>query len=309
VLRAVQTVLDEGLASPILVGRRETIRKRIETLGLRMRLDRDVALRNPEDLPNYLRDWQFYHRLTGRRGVTPDAARTIVRTRNTVIAALMVAQGEADGMICGLIGLWHRVLRDVVEVIGMLPGVENPMALSALTLAGGTTFVCDTHVDPDPTAAEIAAMTVRAAEVMRRFGIPAKAALLSHSSFGSADSPTATKMREALAILRRAAPALEVDGEMSAEAALSPPVRERLAPDSTLKGAANLLVMPTLDAANIAFGMLRELGHGQKVGPMLLGLAAPAHVLDNSTTVRGVVNMTAICAVEAQDREAAASPA
>ncbi len=307
VLRAVQTVLDENLARPILVGRRETIRKRIEELGLRMRLDSEIELRNPEDLPNYQRDWRFYHRLLGRRGVTPDAARTIVRTRNTVIASLMLAQGEADGMICGLIGLWNRVLRDVVEVIGLQPEVENPLAVSALTMPAGTIFVCDTHVDPDPRAEEIAAMTVRAAEVMRRFGIRAKAALLSHSSFGAADSAGAVKMRRALAILREIAPGLEVDGEMTAEAALSAPVRARLAPDSTLKGTANLLVMPTLEAANIAFGMLRELGQGQKVGPMLLGLARPAHVLDSTTTVRGIVNMTAICAVEAQDR--AASPA
>src|SRR5262245_23206701 len=225
VLRAVQTVLDEHLAVPILIGRRETIRKRIEKLGLRMRLDADVELRNPEDLPNYARDWLFYHSLMGRRGVTPDAARTIIRTRNSVIAAVMVAQGEADGMICGLIGRWHRALQDVVDVVGLLPEVENPLAVSALTLPGGTIFVCDTHVDPDPKAEEIAAMTIRAAEVMRRFGIRPRAALLSHSSFGSFDTPTAAKMRAALAHLRRLAPDLEADGEMSAEAALSIPVR------------------------------------------------------------------------------------
>ncbi len=302
VLRAAQTVIDEHLARPILIGRRETIRKRIDKLGLRLRLDEDVELRNPEDLPNYQRDWAFYHQRLGRQGVSVDGARQIVRTRNTVIAALMVAQDEADGMICGLIGRWHRALRDVVDVIGMLPDVENPMALTALIMPQGTIFVGDTHVDPDPGAAEIAAMTVRGAEVMRRFGIRARAALLSHSNFGSFDTATSQKMRAALGYVRALAPDLEVDGEMDAESAFEEQIRFKAFQDSTLKGQANLLIMPTLDAAHIAFGLLRELGGGQKVGPMLLGMARPAHVLDNSSTVRGIVNMTALCAVEAQDR-------
>jgi malate dehydrogenase (oxaloacetate-decarboxylating)(NADP+) len=304
VLRAAQTVVDERLARPILVGRRETIRKRIERLGLRLRLDADVDLRNPEDLPHYQRDWTQYHRRLGRQGVSADAARTIVRTRNTVIAALMVAQGEADGMICGLIGRWHRALEDVIDVLGLQPGVATPAALTALIMPRGTIFVCDTHVQPEPSAAEIAQMTIRAAEAMRRFGLRARAALLSHSTYGAFDTASARRMRAALDELRVLAPDLEVDGEMSAEAAFSEDLRARALRDTTLRGQANLLVMPTLDAAHIAFGLLRELGGGQKVGPILLGTSAPAHVLDTSSTVRSVVNMTALCAVEAQDRAA-----
>ena len=305
VLRAAQTVVDERLARPILVGRRETIRKRIERLGLRLRLDEDVELRNPEDLPHYQRDWTWYHRRLGRKGVSVDGARTIVRTRNVVIAALMVAQGEADGMICGLIGRWHRALQDVIDVVGLQPGVATPAAITALIMPRGTIFVCDTHVQPDPSAADIAAMTVRGADTMRRFGLRARAALLSHSTYGSFDTDSSLKMREALAHARALAPELEIDGEMSAEAAFEEEVRLKAFQDATLRGEANLLVMPTLDAAHIAFGLLRELGGGQKVGPMLLGMAAPVHVLDNSSTVRSVVNMTALCAVEAQDRAAA----
>jgi malate dehydrogenase (oxaloacetate-decarboxylating)(NADP+) len=306
VLRAAQTVIDERLALPILVGRRETIRKRIEKLGLRMRMDADFELRNPEDLPHYQRDWDFYHRRMGRSGVSVDAARTIVRTRNTVIAALMVAHGEADGMICGLIGRWHRALRDVVDVIGLQRDVETPAAVTALIMPRGTIFVCDTHVQPDPAAPEIAAMTVRAAEVMRRFGIRPRAALLSHSTYGSFDTDSSVKMRAALGFARALAPDLEIDGEMSAEAAFEEEVRLKAFQDTTLRGPANLLVMPTLDAAHIAFGLLRELGGGQKVGPILLGMAEPVHVLDNSATVRSVVNMTALCVVEAQDRDGSA---
>ncbi len=305
VLRAAQTILDEGLGKPILVGRRETVRKRLENLGLRMRLDRDVELRNPEDLPHYLRDWTLYHKLMGRRGVTPDAARTIVRTRNTVIAALMVRQGEADGMICGLIGRFHRHLQDIIEVVGLRLGVRQPAAVTAMILPRGTLFMCDTHVTPDPAAADIADMTVRAAEVVRRFGLQPKAALLAASNFGSMNSAAAEKMRAALALIAARAPELEIDGEMTAEAALSEEARGRVFPDSRLRGMANLLAMPSLDAANIAAGLLREMGGGQKVGPILLGTAHPAHVLDNSATVRGIVNMAALCVVESQDRPAA----
>ena len=305
VLRAAQTVIDEGLARPIVVGRRETIRKRIENLGLRMRLDRDVELRNPEDLPHYLRDWTLYHKLMGRRGVSPDAARTFVRVRNAVIAALMVRQGEADGMICGLIGRFHRILRDVVDVLELKPGVAQPAALTVLILPKGTLFICDTHVASDPSAAAIADMTLRAADMVKRFGIEPRAALLSASNFGSMNTASADKMREALTLIDERRPELIIDGEMNAEAALSEEARGRAFPDSRLRGVANLLVMPNLDAANIAYNLLREMATGQNVGPILLGTARPAHVLDSSATVRGIVNMTALCVVEAQDRPAA----
>ncbi|HSE77351.1 MAG TPA: NADP-dependent malic enzyme [Alphaproteobacteria bacterium] len=305
VLRAAQTVIDEGLARPIVVGRRETIRKRIENLGLRMRLDRDVELRNPEDLPHYLRDWTLYHKLMGRRGVSPDAARTFVRVRNAVIAALMVRQGEADGMICGLIGRFHRILRDVVDVLELKPGVSQPAALTVLILPRGTLFICDTHVASDPSAEALADMTLRAADMVKRFGIEPRVALLSASNFGSMNTPSAAKMREALALINDRRPELVIDGEMNAEAAVSEEARARAYPDARLRGAANLLVMPSLDAANIAYNLLREMATGQKVGPILLGTARPAHVLDSSATVRGIVNMTALCVVEAQDRPAA----
>ncbi len=302
VLRAAQTLIDEELCQPILVGRRETIRKRLEKLGLRIEIDRDFKLLNPEDVPNYARDWQLYHQIMGRQGITPDAARTMVRTRNTVLAALAVRQGDADGMICGLIGRYTRALQDIVDILGLEAGTEVPAALSALVHPRGTVFMCDTHVTSDPTPNQIADMTVRAADVVKLFGIKPKAALLSHSNFGSSGSKSARKMRLALERIQASAPYLEVDGEMTAEAALSPQIRSQSVMETRLEGAANLLVMPTLDAANIAFSLMKELGGAQKVGPILLGIAHAAHVLDNSATVRGIVNLAAFCVVDAQAR-------
>jgi malate dehydrogenase (oxaloacetate-decarboxylating)(NADP+) len=305
VLRAAQQVIDEKLATPILVGRRETIRKRIEKLGLRMRLDKDVELRNPEDLPSYQRDWTLYHQLRGRAGVSPDAARTIVRTRNTVIAALMVRQGEADGMICGTVGKFHRHMGDVCDVLGLQQDVMTPAAMTALVLPQSTIFVCDTHVTPDPNPAQIADMTVRAADVVKRFGIKPRAALLSHSNFGSLETESAAKMRRAVSLVIARAPDLEVDGEMDAESALNVEIRAKAIADSRLTGPANLLIMPTLDAANITVNLLKETSQTQRVGPILLGMAYAAHILSPSNTVRGIVNMTAVCVVDAQGREAA----
>ena len=303
VLRAAQTLIDEELCRPILVGRRETIRKRLEKLGLRIEIDRDFALLNPEDVPNYARDWQLYHQIMGRQGITPDAARTMVRTRNTVLAALAVRQGDADGMICGLIGRYTRALQDIVDILGLEAGTEVPAALSALVHPRGTVFMCDTHVTNDPTPNQIAEMAVRAADVVKLFGIKPKAALLSHSNFGSSGARSARKMRLALDRIQASAPYLEVDGEMTAEAALSPQIRSQSVMETRLEGTANLLVMPTLDAANIAFSLMKELGGAQKVGPILLGIARAAHVLDNSATVRGIVNLAAFCVVDAQARQ------
>jgi malate dehydrogenase (oxaloacetate-decarboxylating)(NADP+) len=305
VLRAAQQVIDEKLAAPILVGRRETIRKRVEKLGLRMRLEKDVEVRNPEDLPNYQRDWTLYHQLRGRAGVSPDAARTIVRTRNTVIAALMVRQGEADGMICGTVGKFHRHMADVCDVLGLQQDVMTPAAMTALVLPQSTIFVCDTHVTPDPNPAQIADMTVRAADVVKRFGIKPRAALLSHSNFGSLETESAAKMRRAVSLVIARAPDLEVDGEMDAESALNVEIRNKAIADSRLTGSANLLIMPTLDAANITVNLLKETSQTQRVGPILLGMAYAAHILSPSNTVRGIVNMTAVCVVDAQGREAA----
>jgi len=300
VLRAVQTVIDEGLALPILVGRRETIRKRIESLGLRMRLDQDVELRNPEDLPHYARDWGLYHEIMGRRGISRDAARTIVRTVTTVIAALMIKQNEADAMICGAFGAFHSHLQHIVDVIGLVPGVDQAAALTLLIHNRGSIFLCDTFVTPDPTAEQIADMTIRAAAEIKQFGLVPKAALVSHSNFGSADTPSAIKMRRALSLIQERAPFLEVDGEMHADTALNEEIRSRRIGESRLKGMANLLVMPTLDAANVAFNLLKEMGPAQPVGPILMGPARPAHIVIPSTTVRGIVNMTALAVVDSQ---------
>jgi malate dehydrogenase (oxaloacetate-decarboxylating)(NADP+) len=296
----VQQVLDDGLAAPIIVGRRDVVSRRIEKLNLRLEVGKTVALVDPQDDPRFGAYWALYHRLMERKGVSPDFARGLVRTRTTVIAALMVRRGEADAMLCGAIGQYHRHLKHLVDILGLVPGVSAPAALSALILPKGTFFLCDTYVVDDPTAEQIAAMTIRAADALRQFGIDPKVALLSHSNFGSAEAPSARKMRQALALLRERAPGLVVEGEMHAEAALSEEIRQRIFPNSLLKGTANLLIMPNLDAANIAFNALTALADGQPVGPILLGVNGAAHIVAPSVTVRGLVNMTAVAVCHAQ---------
>jgi malate dehydrogenase (oxaloacetate-decarboxylating)(NADP+) len=235
-----------------------------------------------------------------RKGVSPDFARTIVRTRNTVIASLMLRRGEADAMICGTVGSFERHLEIVQDVIGLRRGVRQFSALNALVLPRGTFFLCDTQVMADPTAEQIVDMTLLATEVVRRFGLTPKVALLSHSSFGTAGTPSARKMQAALALLSGRAPELEVEGEMAADIAFNEEVRLKLFPNSRLKGQANLLVMPTLDAANIALNLFRGVGEGTSVGPILVGAAKPAHILTPTVSVRGIVNMSALAVVEAQ---------
>ncbi len=302
VLRAIQIVIDEGLAKPILVGRPDVVETRAERLGLRIQRGKDYELINPQDDPRFRDYWETYHGLMKRKGVSPDGAREIVRTRNTVIAALAVHRGEADAMICGVTGGYQKNLRHIRDVIGKAEGIHDFSAISMLILSSGSYFLVDTYVSQDPDAEELAEMTIMAARHIENFGIKPKVALISHSNFGSSDSASARKMREALALLHERAPDLEVEGEMQADAALNEGIRERIFPASKLRGAANLLVLPTLDAANIAFNLVKILGEGLSVGPILIGTAAPAHILTSSVTSRGVLNMSAIAVVDAQIR-------
>ncbi len=302
VLRAVQVVVDEGLAQPILVGRPAVIERRIERLALRLRPGEDFELIDPQDDPRYEDYWQTYHDIMERKGVTPDTARTVARTDTTVIAALAIHRGEADAMLCGLEGGYQKHLDHVIDIFGLAEGVRDCSAVNMLILSSGTYFLADTYVTPDPTAEEIAEMTLMAAAHVRRFGTEPKVALLSHANFGSADTPSARKMRAALALLHAQAPDLEVEGEMHGDAALNEELRQRIFPNSRLKGSANLLILPNLDAANIAYNHIKAMGNGLSVGPILIGLARPAHILTPSVTARGIVNMSAVAVVDAQDR-------
>ena len=299
VLRAAQVLLEEGSGKPILIGRPQIIESRLQRFGLRIRPGVDFELVNPEDDPRYREYVEDYFTLVGRVGINPEAARTIVRTNNTVIGALAVRRGDADALICGVEGRFDRHLRDVGQIIGKKPGVRSFSGLSLLISQRGAIFFTDTFVTYNPSAAEIAEMTILAAQEIRRFGITPRAALISHSNFGSRDSESARKMREALQLIRAQAPEMEVDGEMQGGSALSESLRKRAMPDSTLTGEANLLVFPNLDAANISLGIVRTMMDALHVGPILLGAALPAHVLSTSVTSRGVVNMAALAVVEA----------
>ncbi|RDD62453.1 NADP-dependent malic enzyme [Ferruginivarius sediminum] len=308
ILRAAQVVIDEGLARPILIGRPDVVENRIERLGLRLRLGENVEIINPQSDPRYDTYWQTYHSLMERQGVQPDGARTVVRTNTTAIAALALYLGDADAMLCGVEGTYHWHLRHVSSVIGKADGVRDLSALSLLITPQGTYFLTDTYVTQDPSAEEIVEMTLQAAGAVRAFGMEPKIALLSHANFGNADSPSANRMREAVRLLHRDHPDLEVEGEMHADAALSEDIRGRIFPNSRLKGAANLLVLPTLDAANISMNLAKILGEGLPVGPLLLGSRQPAHILTPSVTARGVVNMSAVAVVDAQEHAAANHP-
>ena len=300
VLRAAQVVLEDGLARPVLVGRPGVIETRLKRFGLAIRPGRDFELVNPEDDPRYRDYVQTYLDVAGRKGISPEAARTLVRTSTTVIAALALRRREVDAMICGLEGRFRSKLRLIEEIIGLQPGMRDFAAMSLMITQKGHYFLADTHVQPDPSAESIAEIAIACAEHVERFGIAPKIALVSHSDFGAHDTPSARKMREALAIVRSRAPGLEIDGEMEGDTALVQAVRERVLPSSTLKGQANILVMPNLDAANIAYQFAKVLADALPVGPILLGTALPAHVLTSSVTARGVVNMTAIAVAEAQ---------
>jgi malate dehydrogenase (oxaloacetate-decarboxylating)(NADP+) len=303
VLRAIQSCVDEGIVKPILIGRRSVVKLRIEQLGSRLKIDNDFELVDPENDKRYREYWELYHSLSSRSGTSINEARTTVRINNTVIAALMVKRKEADAMICGATGRYTEHLPHLFKIIGLKPDVNRAAAMSMLIMSKGTFFWVDPYVNPGPSAEQIANTTVLAAQNIRRFGIEPKAALLSHSNFGSSNRPTARKMRDAVELIRKLDPDLEVDGEMHADAALSDALRDKLVNDSTLTGSANLLVMPSLDAANISYNLVRILADGLAVGPMLLGMNQPAHILAEGVTARGIMNMTAVAVVEAQNQD------
>jgi malate dehydrogenase (oxaloacetate-decarboxylating)(NADP+) len=305
VLRAVQVLMEDSIASPILIGRPQVIEARIKRFGLTL----DVAkmeIINPEDDPRYRDYVNLFHSLVGRSGVTPETARTIVRTNTTTIAALAVKRGDADAMLCGLQGRYIKHVRDIRSVIGVQDGVKDVSALSMLIMPRGAFFLTDTYVNIDPTADEIVAIAMQARSHLKRFNIEAKAALLSYSNFGSRDGETAFKMRDVYRKLKVLAPDLIVEGEMQGDLALNEELRERYIPDTVLKGEANLLIFPNLESANLSLTLLKEMNNALAVGPILMGPRAPAHILAPSTTSRGVVNMAAIAASEAVAAEAEA---
>ena len=302
VLRATQVLLEDGIGRSILIGRPSVIESRIERFGLTLKAGRDFDVINPEDDPRYRDYVDLFHSLVGRKGVTPDTARTIVRTNTTVIGALAVKRGEADALICGLQGRFIKHARDIQSVIGLAEDSQQLSALSMLVMSRGVFFLADTYVNIDPSADEIVSITLQARDHLKRFNIDAKAALLSYSNFGSRDGVTSEKMRLVYEKLKEAAPDLVVDGEMQGDLAINAELRERYVPDSVLKGEANLLIFPNLEAANLSMTLLKELNNALPVGPILMGTRQPAHILAPSVTSRGIVNMAAIAATEALAR-------
>jgi len=300
VLQAVQQVVDEGIARPLLVGRPAVIEDRIRELGLRIRQERDFDLINILQDERFGRYWNEYHQLMGRKGVSPENAKITVRTDTTAVAALAVRLNDADAMLCGSNGRFGKHVQLIHDVIGKREGVHDLYTLSVLILPKGTFFICDSHITPEPTVVDIVEMTLMAAEEVRAFGLKPKIALLARSNFGTFDTESALRMRQASAILRERDPALEVDGEMSADSALLEEIRDSAYPASRLKGQANLLIMPNIEAAHISFNLLKALGGGVAVGPILVGAALPVHVVTYAISVRGLVNMSAMSVVQAQ---------
>jgi malate dehydrogenase (oxaloacetate-decarboxylating)(NADP+) len=308
VLRAAQIVVDEGLALPTLIGRPTVIAERIQEFGLRLEEGRDYSVVNVEQDHRYRDFWQTYHRMTERKGITVQVAKIEMRRRLTLIGAMLLHKGDVDGMICGTWGTTSLHLQYIDQVVGKRQnaglGADLDVAIYAcmngLMLPGRQVFLVDTHVNYDPTARELAKITIMAAEEMRRFGLKPKAALLSHSNFGTSNEPSALKMRQTLALLQERAPWLEVDGEMHGDVALDSASRRAIMPNCSLQGDANLLVLPNIDAANIAYNLLKTAAGGNiAIGPVLLGAAKPVHVLTASTTVRRIVNMTALTVADA----------
>ncbi len=301
VLRAVQTVVDEKLAQPILVGRPSVIDMRVKKAGLRLEAGKNVQIVDPEDDDRFTETWTAYYKLKAREGVTPDIAKAMIRKHNSLIGVMLLQRGDADGMICGVASNYDSQLHYVEQVIGLKKEAQTFAAMNVLMLPTQTLFVCDTHVNENPTAEQIADMTIHAADEVKRFGVVPRVALLSHSNFGSRQTESSRKMAKARQILAERAPDLEVDGEMHADSALSEKIRLKAFPDSTLRGSANLLITPNLDAGNITYNMLKMTGsNGVAMGPILLGAARPIHILTTSATVRRIINMTALAVVDAQ---------
>jgi malate dehydrogenase (oxaloacetate-decarboxylating)(NADP+) len=308
VMRAAQVVIDDGLARPVLIGRADVIERRAERFGLRMKSGVDFDIFDVQSgelidgLVGTLRECM------GRKGVTPEEARYQIRTNSTVIASLLTQRGDVDGMLCGLVGRYDKHIQWVQDIIGLRNGVMEPSAIEMIVMDQGTIAIADTHVTDDPDAEEVAEMAIMVAEVVNRFGIEPRVALLAHSNFGDNDDPSSQKMRDAYQIIRELAPDLEVDGEMKGDTAMNKSVRDRVNPDSTLTDNANVLICPNMDAANIAFNLVKETNEGMSVGPVLIGMAKSAHVITPAITTRGIVNMTAVAVVAAQDHESGAIP-
>ncbi|MEQ9563493.1 MAG: NADP-dependent malic enzyme, partial [Woeseiaceae bacterium] len=298
ILRAVQTVVDEGIAFPIVLGRAEVVAMRISELGLRIQPGKDFELTDPQNDRRYREYWQFYHERVGRKGASIAAAREVIRTNTTAIAACMVAKGEAEAMICGSVGRYDNHLQHVIDIIGPKSRDTRISSMSVLILPSGPLFIADTHIGVNPTAEQIAETTLACADRISGFGVKPKVALLSHSNFGSSRAVSARKMRVALEILRAHSPDLEVEGEMHASAAMNQGIRDSLVHDSRLTGSANLLIMPDLDTANIAMELLRSINDALLVGPVLSGTARPAHIVTPSSTMRGIFNMSAIAVAD-----------
>jgi malate dehydrogenase (oxaloacetate-decarboxylating)(NADP+) len=304
-LHAIQAVLDEGLAQPVVIGRPDVIEKRIQKAGLRIVGGKDFEIVNPLSDPRYKELWQEYHELKGRDGVNPEFAKQRLRSDTTLIGTMLLRRGDVDAMLCGIVGRYGEHLHHVNDVIGLEPGAHGFATMNVLMLSNHTLFLSDTYINEDPDAEELAAITLMAASEVRRFGIVPKVALLSHSNFGSVKSASARKVAHARRIIEMKAPDLEVDGEMHGDAALSQAIRDRHYPDGRLKGEANLLIMPNLDAANIAFNLMKVTnGEGITIGPILLGAAKPVHILTPTATVRRLVNMTALAVVDANHLKA-----
>jgi malate dehydrogenase (oxaloacetate-decarboxylating)(NADP+) len=295
VLRAVQLVVDDGLARPILIGRPPVIQSRIAAAGLRLKIGQDVDCVNPEDDPRFRQYWETYHRMMGRNGITPDTSKAAVRRSNTLIASLMVHLGDAEAMLCGMVGQFDAHLKHVQDVVGRAKGSTGMATLNAIMTESRTLFIADTYVNEDPSAELLANIAVMAADEVRRFGLPPKVAFLSHSNYGSSSRASAKKMRLARDLFARMAPDVECDGELQGDSALSEDIRRTSLMDSSLSGEANVLICPNLDSANILFNVLKVTGgNGVTIGPILLGAAASAHILTPTATVRRIVNMSAL---------------